>query len=135
MRRVHSPQLVKELFRVASIIFIDEIDAIATKRRETKSGGGKEIQLTMLQLLNEHNGFNKRGDDKVIDMATNRIESLDSVLLRPGRIDRKIEFPLPNEKTKRRFFNIHTAKMTLSDDVDLEEYITSKVSPKFLAPT
>ena len=88
----------------------------------------------MLQLLNELDGFSKCGDVKLI-MATNRIDSMDSALLRPGRIDRKIEFPLPNEKTKRRFFNIHTAKMTLSDDVDLEEYITSKVSPKFLAPT
>ena len=81
----------------------------------------------MLQLLNELDGFSKCGDVKLI-MATNRIDSMDSALLRPGRIDRKIEFPLPNEKTKRRFFDIQTAKMTLSDDIDIEEYITSKVS-------
>ena len=60
-------------------------------------------------------------------MATNRIDSLDPALIRPGRIDRKIEFPLPNEKTKRRIFAIHTNRMTLSDDVSLEEYIQSKV--------
>lgn len=59
-------------------------------------------------------------------MATNRIDSLDPALIRPGRIDRKIEFPLPNEKTKRRIFAIHTNRMTLSDDVSLEEYIQSK---------
>ena len=59
-------------------------------------------------------------------MATNRIDSLDPALIRPGRIDRKIEFPLPDEKTKRRIFNIHTSKMTLSDDVKLDEYILAK---------
>ena len=59
-------------------------------------------------------------------MATNRIDSLDPALIRPGRIDRKIEFPLPNEKTKRRIFAIHTNRMTLSEDVSLEEYIQSK---------
>merc|ERR1712179_315112 len=59
-------------------------------------------------------------------MATNRIESLDPALIRPGRIDRKIEFPLPDEKTKRRIFNIHTGKMTLSTDVNIEEYILAK---------
>ena len=59
-------------------------------------------------------------------MATNRIETLDPALIRPGRIDRKIEFPLPDEKTKRRIFTIHTSRMTLSDDVDLEDYIMAK---------
>merc|ERR1712184_27651 len=124
------PKLVRELFRVAeehspSIIFIDEIDAVATKRYDTTSGGEKEIQRTMLELLNQLDGFDDRGDVKVI-MATNRIESLDPALIRPGRIDRKIEFPLPDEKTKRRIFNIHTGKMTLADDVNIEEYIMSK---------
>merc|ERR1712227_936830 len=65
------------------------------------------------------------GDVKVI-MATNRIDSLDPALIRPGRIDRKIEFPLPDEKTKRRIFNIHTSKMTLSDCVSVDEYILAK---------
>jgi len=124
------PKLVRELFRVAdehspSIVFIDEIDAVGTKRYDSNSGGEREIQRTMLELLNQLDGFDSRGDTKVI-MATNRIETLDPALIRPGRIDRKIEFPLPDEKTKRRIFNIHTGKMTMAEDVDLEEYIMSK---------
>merc|ERR1712233_231972 len=103
--------------------FIDEIDAVGTKRYDSNSGG--EIQRTMPELLNQLDGFDSRGDVKVI-MATNRIETLDPALIRPGRIDRKIEFPLPDEKTKRRIFGIHTGKMTLAEDVDLEEYIMSK---------
>src|SRR5256885_7219142 len=79
----------------------------------------------MLELLNQLDGFDSRGDVKVV-MATNRIESLDPALIRPGRIDRKIEFPLPDVKTKRRIFNIHTGRMTLAVDVDLEEFVMSK---------
>ncbi|KAJ2107845.1 ATPase of 26S proteasome regulatory subunit 4 [Coemansia sp. S142-1] len=124
------PKLVRELFRVAeenspSIVFIDEIDAIGTKRYDSNSGGEKEIQRTMLELLNQLDGFDSRGDVKVI-MATNKIESLDPALIRPGRIDRKIEFPLPDVKTKRHIFGIHTSRMTLSEDVDLEEFVMSK---------
>merc|ERR1711983_126272 len=124
------PKLVRELFRVAeehapSIVFIDEIDAVGTKRYDSNSGGEREIQRTMLELLNQLDGFDERGDVKVI-MATTRIDSLDPALIRPGRIDRKIEFPLPDEKTKRRIFGIHTGRMTLSEDVDLEEHIMSK---------
>jgi len=124
------PKLVRELFRVAdehapSIIFIDEIDAVGTKRYDSTSGGEKEIQRTMLELLNQLDGFDNRGDVKVI-MATNKIESLDTALIRPGRIDRKIEFPLPDEKTKRRIFNIQTGRMKLAEDVDLSEMIKSK---------
>ena len=59
-------------------------------------------------------------------MATNRIETLDPALIRPGRIDRKIEFPLPDEKTKRRIFNIHTSRMTLGDDVNIDDYVMAK---------
>ncbi|KAG4176052.1 hypothetical protein ERO13_A11G226900v2 [Gossypium hirsutum] len=111
------PKLVRELFRVAddlspSIVFIDEIDAVGTKR-------------TMLELLNQLDGFDSRGDVKVI-LATNRIESLDPALLRPGRIDGKIEFPLPDIKTRRRIFQIHTLRMTLADDVNLEEFVMTK---------
>ncbi|KAG5455546.1 MAG: 26S protease regulatory subunit [Olpidium bornovanus] len=120
------PKLVRELFRVAeenapSIVFIDEIDAVGTKRYDSNSGGEREIQRTMLELLNQLDGFDSCGDVKVI-MATNKIESLDPALIRPGRIDRKIEFPMPDVKTKRRIFNIHTSKMTLGDDVNLEEF-------------
>jgi 26S proteasome regulatory subunit T2 len=124
------PKLVREIFRAAeemapSIIFIDEIDAIGTKRYDSNSGGEKEIQRTMLELLNQLDGFDTRTDVKVI-MATNKIETLDPALIRPGRIDRKIEFPLPDVKTKRRIFQIHTSRMSLSEDVDLEEFVLSK---------
>ena len=118
------------MFRVAdenapSIVFMDEIDAIGTKRYDSSSSGEREIQRTMLELLNQLDGFDERGDVKVI-MATNRIESLDPALIRPGRIDRKIEFPLPDVKTKRMIFNIHTSRMSLADDVQLEVFIMQK---------
>merc|ERR1712057_29684 len=124
------PKLVRELFRVAeehapTIVFIDEIDAVGSKRYDANSGGEKEIQRTMLELLNQLDGFDDRGDVKVI-MATNMIENLDPALLRPGRIDRKIEFPMPDEKTEARIFGIHTKQMTLADDVDLDEFVMSK---------
>jgi len=124
------PKLVRELFRVAeemapSIVFIDEIDAIGTKRYESSSGGEREIQRTMLELLNQLDGFDARGDVKVL-MATNRIDTLDPALIRPGRIDRKIEFPLPDMKTKRKIFQIHTSRMTLAEDVNLDEFVTTK---------
>mgnify|MGYP002633010888 CR=1 FL=1 len=124
------PKLVRELFKVAddlspSIVFIDEIDAVGTKRYDATSGGEREIQRTMLELLNQLDGFDSLSEVKVI-MATNRIDSLDPALIRPGRIDRKIEFPLPDQKTKRRIFQIHTGKMSLSDDVNTEEFVMAK---------
>jgi 26S proteasome regulatory subunit T2 len=79
----------------------------------------------MLELLNQLDGFDSRSEVKVI-MATNKIETLDPALIRPGRIDRKIEFPFPDEKTKRRIFSIHTGKMSLNEDVNLEEFIMAK---------
>ena len=101
------PKLVRELFRAAeenapSIVFIDEVDAVGTKRYDSQSGGEKEIQRTMLELLNQLDGFDTHQDVKVI-MATNRIETLDPALIRPGRIDRKIKFPLPDEKANFRY--------------------------------
>jgi 26S proteasome regulatory subunit T2 len=98
------PRLVRQLFQTAaenapSIVFIDEIDAIGTKRYESTSGGEREIQRTMLELLNQLDGFDDRGDVKVI-MATNKIETLDPALIRPGRIDRKILFENPDRKFK-----------------------------------
>lgn len=90
----------------------------------------------MLELLNQLDGFDSRSDVKVffvttsrdvqVIMATNRIETLDPALIRPGRIDRKIEFPLPDIKTKRKIFEIHTARMTMSEDVNLEEFVMTK---------
>jgi 26S proteasome regulatory subunit T2 len=96
------PRLVRQIFSVAadhapSIVFIDEIDAIGTKRYESQSGGEREIQRTMLELLNQLDGFDDRGDVKVI-MATNKIETLDPALIRPGRIDRKILFENPDRE-------------------------------------
>ena len=124
------PKLVRELFRVAeehapSIVFIDEIDAVGTKRYDSNSGAEREIQRTMLELLNQLDGFDAVAEVKVI-MATNRIETLDPALLRPGRMDRKILFPPPDLKTKRRIFSIHTSKMALADDVNLDEFINAK---------
>ena len=85
---------MREIFKIAedyapSIVFIDEIDAVGSKRYNSESGGEKEVQRTMLELLNQLDGFDSRSDVKVI-MATNKIESLDPALIRPGRIDRKI---------------------------------------------
>ena len=96
------PRLVRQIFQVAaehspSIVFIDEIDAIGAKRYESVSGGEREIQRTMLELLNQLDGFDDRGDVKVL-MATNKIETLDPALIRPGRIDRKILFDSPDRK-------------------------------------
>lgn len=96
------PRLVRQIFQVAaehapSIVFIDEIDAIGTKRYDSTSGGEREVQRTMLELLNQLDGFDDRGDVKVI-MATNKIETLDPALIRPGRIDRKILFENPDRE-------------------------------------
>lgn len=124
------PKLVRELFRVAeehapSIIFIDEIDAVGSKRYNTTSGGEKEIQRTMLELLNQLDGFDSKTDVKVI-LATNKIETLDPALIRPGRIDRKIEFPVPDMKTKKKIFEIHTVKMSLTEDVKFDDFVHIK---------
>lgn len=124
------PKLVREIFKFAEdnapcIIFIDEIDAIGSKRYSSRSSGEREIQRTMLELLTQLDGFEERSEIKVI-MATNKIDMLDPALIRPGRIDRKIEFPLPDLKTKRRIFGIHTERMTLAADVDLEVLVTAK---------
>ena len=126
------PKLVRNIFDVAkqyapSIVFIDEVDAIGSKRYDSTSSGEREIQRTLLELLNQLDGFDDRGDVKVI-MATNRIENLDPALIRPGRIDRKILFENPDQNTRKKIFTIHTSKMNMGKDVDevLEELITSK---------
>jgi 26S proteasome regulatory subunit T2 len=124
------PKLVREIFRFAEenspcIVFIDEIDAIGSKRYSARSSGTREIQRTMIELLTQLDGFEERSEVKVI-MATNQIDALDPALIRPGRIDRKIELPLPDLKTKRRIFSIQTEKMTIGEDVDFEQIITAK---------
>ncbi|KOB69430.1 26S protease regulatory subunit 4 [Operophtera brumata] len=117
--------LAKAVANQTSATFLRVVGSELIQKYDSNSGGEREIQRTMLELLNQLDGFDSRGDVKVI-MATNRIETLDPALIRPGRIDRKIEFPLPDEKTKRRIFTIHTSRMTLANDVNLSELIMSK---------
>lgn len=121
------PRMVRDVFRLArenapAIIFIDEIDAIGTKRFDSQTGADREVQRILLELLNQMDGFDQDTNVKVI-MATNRPDTLDPALLRPGRLDRKIEFPLPDRRQKRLIFQACTAKMNLSDEVDLEDYV------------
>jgi len=118
-------KLVRDAFMLArekapAIIFIDELDAIGTKRFDSDISGDREVQRTMLELLNQLDGFSSDTQVKVI-AATNRIDILDPALLRSGRLDRKIEFPLPNEEARVRILQIHSRKMTVSPDINFEE--------------
>jgi len=128
------PRMVRDVFRLARenspcIVFIDEIDAIATKRFDAQTGADREVQRILLELLNQMDGFDQTTNIKVI-MATNRADTLDPALLRPGRLDRKIEFPNPDRRQKRMVFQAATSRMNLSDELDLEDYInrSEKVS-------
>jgi len=119
-------RLVRDLFELASerqpaIIFIDEIDAIAAKRTESKTSGDAEVQRTMMQLLSEMDGFDDRGEIRII-AATNRFDMLDRAILRPGRFDRLIEVPNPDVEGRERILEIHTEEMNLADDVDLAAF-------------
>merc|ERR1712098_1044316 len=98
------------------------IDAIATKRFDAQTGADREVQRILLELLNQMDGFDQTTNVKVI-MATNRQDTLDPALLRPGRLDRKIEFPLPDRRQKRLIFQACTANMNLGDEVDLEDFV------------
>ncbi|MFT4881902.1 MAG: proteasome regulatory subunit [Natronomonas sp.] len=118
-------RLVRDLFELAgerepAVIFIDEIDAIAAKRTESKTSGDAEVQRTMMQLLSEMDGFDDRGEVRII-AATNRFDMLDRAILRPGRFDRLIEVPKPDWDGRRRILEIHTAEMSLADETDLGE--------------
>jgi 26S proteasome regulatory subunit T3 len=113
------PRMVRDVFRLAvenspAIIFIDEVDAIATKRFDAQTGADREVQRILMELLNQMDGFDQTSNVKVI-MATNRQDTLDPALLRPGRLDRKIEFPLPDRRQKRLVFQVLTAKMNLHE--------------------
>uniref|UniRef100_A0A2K1YCB6 ATPase AAA-type core domain-containing protein n=1 Tax=Populus trichocarpa TaxID=3694 RepID=A0A2K1YCB6_POPTR len=104
-----------------SIIFLDEIDSIGSARMESGSGNGdSEVQRTMLELLNQLDGFEASNKIKVL-MATNRIDILDQALLRPGRIDRKIEFPNPNEDSRCDILKIHSRRINLMRGIDLKK--------------
>lgn len=133
------PRMVRDVFRLAkenapAIIFIDEIDAIATKRFDAQTGADREVQRILLELLNQMDGFDQTVNVKVI-MATNRADTLDPALLRPGRLDRKIEFPMPDRRQKRMVFQVLCSKMNLSDEVDLEDYVSrpEKLTPADIA--
>lgn len=121
------PRMVRDVFRMArenapAIIFIDEVDAIATKRFDAQTGADREVQRILLELLNQMDGFDQTVNVKVI-MATNRQDTLDPALLRPGRLDRKIEFPNPDRRQKRLIFQVCTAKMNLSEEIELEDFV------------
>ncbi|KAL5699401.1 26S proteasome regulatory subunit 8 A [Ranunculus cassubicifolius] len=125
-------RIVRELFVMArehapSIIFMDEIDSIGSARMESGTGNGdSEVHRTMLELLNQLDVFEASNKIKVL-MATNGIDILDQALLRPGRIDRKIEFPNPNEESRCDILKIHSRKMNLMRGIDLKK-ITEKMN-------
>ncbi len=115
-------KLVRDLFEVArenqpAVIFIDEIDAIASKRTDSKTSGDAEVQRTMMQLLSEMDGFDERGEVRII-AATNRFDMLDPAILRPGRFDRLIEVPKPDAAGREIIFRIHTRNMNLADGIE-----------------
>ncbi|EHY65691.1 26S proteasome regulatory subunit T3 [Nematocida ausubeli] len=122
------PRMVRDIFRLAiekapSIIFIDEVDSIATTRFDSATSADREVQRVLIELLNQMDGFDQTTNVKVI-MATNRADTIDPALLRPGRLDRKIEFPVPDRRQKRMIFTTITNKMSLSNEVNLEGLVS-----------
>ncbi|WP_423995360.1 proteasome-activating nucleotidase Pan2 [Halorubrum trapanicum] len=116
-------RLVRDLFELAAerepaVIFIDEIDAVASKRTDSKTSGDAEVQRTMMQLLSEMDGFDDRGEVRIM-AATNRFDMLDEAILRPGRFDRLIEVPEPGPEGRERILEIHTEEMNVAGGVDL----------------
>jgi proteasome regulatory subunit len=117
-------KLIKEIFQLArekspSVVFIDEIDALAAKRLDIGTSGEREVQRTFMQLLAELDGFKPLGNVKIIG-CTNRIDILDPAILRPGRLDRLIEVPTPDKEGIKEIFNIHTTNMSLTDNINFE---------------
>jgi len=122
-----SSRMIREMFAFARskapcIIFMDEIDAIGGKRSNDSNSSDREVQRTLMELLNQLDGFSDLDNVKVI-MATNRPDILDPALLRPGRLDRKIEIPLPNEKGRKEILKIHSEKMEKSEDIDFDALV------------
>ena len=115
-------KLVRDLFDMArkkspSIVFVDELDAIASRRLNDANGADREVQRTLMQLLAEMDGFDKRGDIRII-AATNRLDVLDPAILRPGRFDRIVNVPMPDAGARVNILKIHSRFMSLADDVD-----------------
>ncbi|ORZ03158.1 26S protease regulatory subunit 7 [Syncephalastrum racemosum] len=117
-------RMVRELFEMARtkkacIIFFDEVDAIGGARFDDGAGGDNEVQRTMLELINQLDGFDPRGNIKVL-MATNRPDTLDPALLRPGRLDRRVEFGLPDLEGRAHILKIHAKSMSVERDIRYE---------------
>merc|ERR1712181_133179 len=104
------------------IIFMDEIDAIGGRRFSEGTSADREIQRTLMELLNQMDGFDVLGKVKMI-MATNRPDTLDPALLRPGRLDRKVEIPLPNEQSRLDILKIHAKPLSKHGEIDYESVI------------
>lgn len=122
-----SARLVREMFAYAKqhepcIIFMDEIDAIGGRRFSEGTSADREIQRTLMELLNQMDGFDNLGKTKII-MATNRPDTLDPALMRPGRIDRKIEIPLPNEQSRLEILKIHSKPLAKKEELDYEAIV------------
>ena len=122
-----SARLIREMFGYAKehepcIIFMDEIDAIGGRRFSEGTSADREIQRTLMELLNQLDGFDYLGKTKII-MATNRPDTLDPALLRAGRLDRKIEIPLPNEVGRLEILKIHTSGVSMEGEIDFESVV------------
>merc|ERR1711877_26319 len=122
-----SARIIREMFGYARenqpcIIFMDEIDAIGGRRFSEGTSADREIQRTLMELLNQMDGFDVLGKVKMI-MATNRPDTLDPALLRPGRLDRKIEIPLPNDQARLEILKIHSGPITKHGDIDYEAVV------------
>ena len=120
-------RLVREIFNLAkdkapTILFIDELDAIGSQRLKIATSGDREVQRTLMQLLSELDGFEQRGDVKIIG-ATNRIDILDPALLRPGRFDRMIDFPIPDEQARLAIFKIHMRTLNTEQKINIRKLV------------
>lgn len=128
-----SARVIREMFEYAKehepcVIFMDEIDAIGGRRFSEGTSADREIQRTLMELLNQMDGFDVLGRVKII-MATNRPDILDPALMRPGRLDRKIEIPLPNDQARLDILKIHAAALQVQGSLDLEAVV--KLSDDF----
>lgn len=122
-----SSRMIREMFAYAKskapcIIFMDEVDAIGGKRSDETNSSDREVQRTLMELLNQMDGFAELDNIKII-MATNRPDILDPALLRPGRLDRKIEIPLPNDKGRKDILRIHSQNMQKGDEIDFDNLV------------
>ncbi|UCH03852.1 MAG: proteasome-activating nucleotidase [Candidatus Thorarchaeota archaeon] len=122
-------RLVREIFLLAkekapAIVFVDELDAVGSHRLDIATSGDREVQRTLMQLLSELDGFENRGQVAVLG-ATNRPDILDPALLRPGRFDRIIDFPVPDEESRKEIFKIHTRGMNVDSELDYDRLVSA----------